>query len=272
MGFFGKRKKDTHAKEKGVKKGGGATEEKEGEEQQQYAQKEEMLASLEKLEFEVKEQNAEKDRLLERVRIVKEEYDATISNLMTVKKELNQKKLELDVAQREHKSILEKIRGLDRIKDEEKEAEFVKTEGELEKIKSELEEMTKEYDGVKEELAKGKSDLHMTRKQQIDVEKELEEANSRLYNAKEELDKKDEFQDTSVLTPGEKEFIQGKTGKDSNSARVIEAASAVVGSLKSKLGTAQKELDTVQNLLEKERQAHAETRRELDSLKSSSES
>jgi len=35
---------------------------------------------------------------------VKEEYDTTVSNLMLVKKELNQKKMELDVIQREHKS------------------------------------------------------------------------------------------------------------------------------------------------------------------------
>ena len=90
-----------------------------------------------------------------------------------------------------------------------------------------------------------------------------------MYNAKEELDKKDHFQDTSVLTPKEREFIEGETGKDVSSG-VIEAASAVVGSLKSKLSTTQKELDTVQNLLEKERQAHAETRKELNKLKSES--
>lgn len=231
--------------------------------------KEELQTEVEKLQFEFNEKKAENEQLEERIKIVKEEYDATISNLMMVKKELNQKKLELDVAQREHKSILEKIKGLDRIKDDKKETEFVKTEGELEKIKNKLEEMTKEHDKVKEELEKGQSDLHMIRKQQIEVEKELEEANSRLYNAKEELDKKDQFQDTSVLTPKEKEFIQGEKGSDKSSAGVIEAASAVVGSLKSKLNTTQKELDAVQNLLEKEREAHAKTRKELENLKSS---
>ena len=80
-------------------------------ENQEDTRKEELLTALEKLEFQVKEQKGERDQLLERVKIVKDEYDATISNLMMVKKELNQKKLELDVAQREHKSILEKIKG-----------------------------------------------------------------------------------------------------------------------------------------------------------------
>ncbi|WP_299293703.1 DNA repair protein [Nitrosopumilus sp.] len=257
MGFFGKKKEEGYAEES-LKK-----------ENEDEPRKGELLTALEKLEFQVKEQKAERDQLLERVKIVKDEYDATISNLMMVKKELNQKKLELDVAQREHKSILEKIKGLDRIKDDAKQTEFVKTEAELEKIKKELEEMTKEHEKVKEEMTKGQSDLHLIRKQQIDVEKELEEANSRLYNAKEELEKKDQFQDTSVLTPKERKFIEGETGKDVSSG-VIEAASAVVGSLKSKLSTTQKELDTVQNLLEKEREAHAETRKELEKLKSES--
>ena len=256
MGLFGKKKDEPYVAES-------------TKEDEENARKGELLTALEKLEFEVKEQRAERDQLLERVKIVKDEYDATISNLMMVKKELNQKKMELDVAQREHTSILEKIKGLDRIKDEKKETEFIKTEGELEKIKKELDEMTKEHEKVKEEVTKGQSDLHLIRKQQIDVEKELEEANSRLYNAKEELDKKDNFQDTSILTPKERKFIEGETGKDVSSG-VIEAASAVVGSLKSKLSTTQKELDTVQNLLEKERQAHAETRKELEKRKSES--
>ena len=42
---------------------------------------------------------------------------------------------------------------------------------------------------------------------QVEVGKELDEANSRLYNAKQELDRKDQFQDTSILTPKEKKAI-----------------------------------------------------------------
>ncbi len=101
----------------------------------------------------------------------------------------------------------------------------------------------------------------------MEVEKELDEANSRLYNAKEELDKKDQFQDTSILTPSEKEFIVGENKNQNSNAGIIEAASAVVGSLKSKLNMTQKELDAVQSLLEKEREAHEKTRKEFEKLK-----
>ena len=116
-------------------------------------------------------------------------------------------------------------------------------------------------------MTKEQSSLHITRKQQLEVEKELEEANSRLYNAKEELDKKDKFEETSILTPDEKQFIQKDNEK--SSAGVIEAASVVVGSLKSKLNMTQKELEAVQQQLEKEREEHNITKQELKKLKDS---
>ena len=109
--------------------------------------------------------------------------------------------------------------------------------------------------------------MHSIRKQYAEAQKELEEANSRLYNAKQELEKKDRFEDTSILTPKEKEFIQGDKNNKKESAGVIEAASVVVGSIKSKLNMTQKELETVQTLLEKEREEHQKTRKELEELK-----
>ena len=48
---------------------------------------------------------------------------------------------------------------------------------------------------------------------------------------------------------------------------MIEAASVVVGSLKSKLSTTQKELESIQLQLEKEIEEHKKTRNELEKLK-----
>jgi cell division protein FtsL len=93
-----------------------------------------------------------------------------------------------------------------------------------------------------------------------------------LYNAKEELGKKEHFQDTSILTPKEKEFIEGEKANQKSSAGIIEAASAVVGSLKSKLNMTQKELETIQILLEKERNEHEKTKQELKELKATTKS
>jgi predicted nucleic acid-binding Zn-ribbon protein len=174
----------------------------------------------------------------------------------------------LDVVQREYRETRERIKNTQQIKDTKSINEFNKTEKEFKRIKQELDQMIKEQNGVKDEIAKGQKTLHGIRKQQIEVGKELDEANSRLYNAKEELDKKDQFQDTSILTPKEKKVIKDNTVNEKANAGVIEAASVVVGSLKSKLNTAQKELEQIQGLLEEERESHKKTREELMKIKS----
>ena len=249
MGLFGKNK----------------VEETIDKKSEEYVLKEELESEVEKLQKEFREKEGEIANFTEKINSVKIEYDTTVTNLMLVKKELNQKKMELDVVLREYKETREKIKNSDKLKDSESITEFKQTQEELSKIKKELEEITKEYDLVKDQMTKEQSSLHITRKQQLEVEKELEEANSRLYNAKEELDKKDKFEDTSILTSDEKQFIQ--KDEEKSSAGVIEAASVVVGSLKSKLNMTQKELEAIQQQLEKEREDHEITKQELKKLK-----
>ncbi|WP_238523195.1 coiled-coil domain-containing protein [Nitrosopumilus maritimus] len=227
--------------------------------------KKELETEVESLQNEFRRKQDELNDIQQKIDSVKEEYETAVSNLMLVKKELNQKKMELDIVLREYKETKEKIIESEKIKNSESFEEFTKTEENLSKVKQELEEITKEYEKTKESVASEQSMLSQIRKQQVEAEKELDEANSRLYNAKEELNKKDEFQDTNILTPKEREFIQGD---NKSSAGVIEAASAVVGSLKSKLNNAHKELEAIQLLLEKEREEHEETKKELDKLKS----
>jgi len=230
--------------------------------------KEELETEVEKLQTEFRTKQEEIVKVSEKIQTVKEEYDTTVSNLMSVKKEFNQKKMELDIVQREYREIREKIKNAQQIKDTKSINEFNKTEKEYKKIKDELEQMMKEQKQIKEEIAKGQSTIHGLRKQQVEVGKELDEANSRLYNAKEELDKKDKFQDTSVLTSKEKKEIKNNSPAEKANAGVIEAASIVVGSLKSKLNTAHKELEQIQGVLEEEREAHKKTRQELMKIKS----
>jgi len=218
-------------------------------------------------EFRVKQEDITK--ITEKIEKVKEEYDTTVSNLMLIKKEFNQKKMELDIVQREHREIREKIKNSQQIKDTKSINEFNKTETEFKKNKEELDKMKKEYNEIKEQIVKGQSSLHGIKKQQVEIGKELDEANSRLYNAKEELNKKDQFQDTSILTPKEEKDIKGENISEKTNAGIIEAASIVVGSLKSKLTTTQKELEKMQEDLEEEREAHKKTRQELIKIKSS---
>ena len=249
MGFFGKKKEERGNDDESILKN-------------------DLHNEVEQLQNEFRIKQTEITEITEKIQTVKEEYDTTVSNLMSVKKEFNQKKMELDLVQREHREIREKIKNAQQIKDTKSINEFNKTEKEFKKIKEELDKMIKEQEGIKNEIVKGQTTLHGIRKQQIEVGKELDEANSRLYNAKEELDKKDQFQDTSILTPKEKKEIKDNTANEKANAGVIEAASVVVGSLKSKLNITQKELEQIQGLLEEEREAHKKTRQELMNIKS----
>jgi chromosome segregation ATPase len=230
--------------------------------------KEELETEVEKLQTEFRTKQEEVVKVSEKIQTVKEEYDTTVSNLMLVKKEFNQKKMELDIVQREYREIREKIKNAQQIKDTKSINEFNKTEKEFKKIKDELDQMIKEQKEIKDGITKGQTTLHGLRKQQIEVGKELDEANSRLYNAKQELDKKDQFQDTRILTSKEKKEIKNNSSTEKANAGVIEAASVVVGSLKSKLNMTQKELEQIQGLLEEEREAHKKTRQELMKIKS----
>jgi len=256
MGFFG------------TKKVGEAISKK----SEEYVLKEELETEIESIQNEFRAKQEELNDITQKIQTVKEEYNTTVSNLMLVKKELNQKKMESDVIQREYKGIRDKIKNAEQIKDSKSVSEFNKTKGNLSKTKQELNAATNEYDKIKKQIAQEQSALHSIKKQQIEYEKELDEARSRLYNAKEELEKKDHFQDTSVLTPKEKEFIQMESSNQKSSAGVIEAASVVVGSLKSKLNMAQKELEVLQLLLENEREEHEKTKKELKKLKASTKS
>ena len=251
MGFFGKKK------------------EVKVEKNDESILKKELETEVESLQNEFRTKQEEMTKITEKINSVKEEYDITVSNLMSIKKEFNQKKMELDIVQREYRETREKIKNAQQIKDTKSIDEFNKTEKDFKKIKEELDKMIKEHKEVKGQIVKGQSTLHGIRKQQIEVGKELDEASSRLYNAKQELDKKDKFQDTSILTPKEKKDMKVDNANEKSNAGIIEAASVVVGSLKSKLNIAQKELEQIQGLLEEEREAHKKTRQELMKIKSS---
>ena len=250
MGFFGKKKAEV-------------------EENNESVLKEELETEAESHQNEFRTKQDEITNITEKIQTVKKEYDTTVSNLMLIKKEFNQKNMELDIVQREYREIREKIKNSQQIINTKSINEFNKTEKEFKKIKEELNKMIKEHSEIKEQIVKEQSSLHGIRKQQVEVGKELDEVNSRLYNAKEKLDKKDQLQDTSILTPKEKKDIKGENTSEKTNAGIIEAASVVVGSLKSKLTTTQKELEKIQVLLEEEREAHKKTRQELMKIKSS---
>ncbi|MDH3618829.1 MAG: DNA repair protein, partial [Nitrosopumilus sp.] len=125
------------------------------------------------------------------------------------------------------------------------------------------EELKNKDSEIKEKISEGQSILHEIKSQEIQTQKKLEEITSRLYNAQEELG---DSGNTGIFTEKEKDFIKEQIGEKQDTKGIIEAASVVAASLKSKLSMAQKELETVQQLLEKERKEHELTKEKLNKI------
>ena len=257
MGLFGKKKEQV--------------DERISEKSEEFVLKEALETEVENLQKEFRTKQEEMDNITKKLQNVKEEYDIATSNLMSLKKESNKKKMELDTIYLEYRDIKSKISNADERFNKNKKSieELDKIESNLRKMKQEFEKITEEHEEIKEKNAEEQYFLQEIRTQKIQAQKELEESNLRLYNAKQEIKnlQQSNLNEISVFTSKEKEFIEGEITGKRETKGIIKAASVVVGSLKSKLSMAEKEIETVQTLLEKERNEHTKTKNELEKLK-----
>ena len=109
----------------------GKKKEVEIEENNESILKEELETEVEGLQNEFRIKQEEITKITEKIQTVKEEYDTTVTNLMLIKKEFNQKKMELDIVQREHRETREKNQNAQQIKIQKQLMSFNKTENNL---------------------------------------------------------------------------------------------------------------------------------------------
>lgn len=237
-----------------------------------------------------RQQIRNEDDIAQRIKKVKEEYGASVKSLMETKRELNQKKDEMSAT----KASLERLRAETDEKQKlraKTEAETAEKKKELARVQTLVEEALLSHGELEEQISAGQHTLSVLKTQQAETERELEEINARLYNAREELSRQEQFPEPGALSSAERAFIQGgkesavgqetpgatpgrdapqprQEGESQRYAGVVEAASVVVASLKSKLGMMQKELEAAQLMLEQERAQHEATKRKLESLMS----
>jgi chromosome segregation ATPase len=256
MGLFGKKKEQV--------------EEIHAIKSEEQILREALESEVEELQKEFRKNQDEIKNITTKMQSVKEEYDSVINNLMLIKKESNLEKMELDSIRREYRDIKSKINdATEKItanKDSSDEQD--KTKSNILKMKQELEKLEREHDEIKKNIKIEESTLQEIHTQQIQSKQELEEITSKAYKVKQKVEsptRKDNTTITSVFTSKEKEFIEGEIKKESKG--IIEAASVMVGSLKSKLSMAEKELESIQRILEKERSEHVQTKNELEKLK-----
>ena len=239
-------------------------------------------------ESELQQQISNEEDIAQRIKKVKEEYGVSVKSLMETRRELNQKRDEMSAT----KASLERLRA--EIDEKRKlraktEAETAEKKKELARVQTQVEEALLSHGELEKKISAGQHTLSAIKTQQAETERELEEINARLYNAREEFGRQEQFPEPGALSSAERAFIQGGTesaaGQEASGAApgqdalqsqqgeesrryagVVEAASVVVASLKSKLGMMQKELEAAQLMLEQERAQHEATKRKLESL------
>ena len=195
----------------------------------------------EELENEIESKKQHLESISKKLTDVKQEYDLAVENLIHVKKDLIMKNKEL--------SSLRAISGSNPPKTAT--SDQLKESIELEDIQTQIKKSKVELDIVKNEEHKSESKL-------IEVQALLKKSEKELGRI--DLNKKELLKDIQLEQKKSKNK-EKKPGEDKESKHVIEAASAAIASIKNKLKIAETELDTVKQVLEKERKEHQELKK-----------
>jgi len=201
------------------------------------------------------------DTISKKLQLVKEEYNEVIGNLMHAK--------------REQKSMMEKIQRSNNEYEELKDG-IKSLREDLLKINNEFRERNEKLGKIMEEYKKHSQviqEINNSKKEVLELKVEIKKHNDELEFVKtktgnfpeinkmreekkkveNELIQKRKEVESSIR---ELKFIQNEiagVGKNKESTNVVDAASAVVASIKQKLQNTQKELDLVKKALEQER-------------------
>ncbi len=195
----------------------------------------------EELENENESKKQHLESISKKLTDVKQEYDLAVENLIHVKKDLIMKNKELSSFRAISSSNPPKAATSDQLKES----------IELEDIQTQIKKSKVELDVVKNEEHKSESKL-------IEVQALLKKSEKELGRI--DLHKKELLKDIQLEQKKSKNK-EKKSGEDKESKHVIEAASAAIASIKNKLKIAETELDTVKQVLEKERKEHQELKK-----------
>ena len=210
----------------------------------------------------LKYKKKESESLSTKFESVKQEYNATIKNLMDAKKVLSGIKEDIQKSNNEYADIVSKIK-VTRV-------ELLKTNNELQKKTEDNAEITEEHKKqnlLTEEIINSKRELSKIKDEIKKYNSDLESVRTNADNSpdfkkmKEEKEKLENeiIQKRKDLDSGFRElkFIKDEMSKSSKSEgtdKIVDAASAVVASMNQKLQTTLTELNAVKKALEDERE------------------
>ena len=203
------------------------------------------------------------DSISKKLQLVKEEYNEVVGNLMHAKREQKNMMEKIQKSNNEYEGLKNGIKSL---------------QEDLLKVNNEFREKNEKLGKVMEEYKKYSQviqEINNSKKEVLELKVEIKKHNDELESVKtktgnfpeinkmreekkkveNELIQKRKEVESSIR---ELKFIQNEIagiGKNKESTNVVDAASAVVASMKQKLQNTQKELDLVKKALEQERKA-----------------
>ena len=196
-------------------------------------QKEQVENELDNLQNELIEKNERLNTILEKIQLSKKEYDEIIGKIIQSKKE-----------SRSNTILKSKNQDNDRISKEISDSKI-----KLRNIQDDITKNKEMNEELEEKIRRNEPFFSNSENQKKKIDEELEQRKKELEVLKKRLGEM------------KKNDTKNQSGDDSKS--VVEAASQIVATTNKRLQDTMKELDVIRQLLDKERKAHAETKKKL---------
>ena len=206
-------------------------------------QNEQVKKELDNLQNELRERNERLNMILGKIQISKKEYDEIIGKIIQSKKELRSNTIPKLDSQTDD-LLKSKNQDIDRISKEISNSKIT-----LRNIHEDITKNKEMNEKLEQKIEKNTPFYADSENQKKKIDEELEQRRKELEVLKKRLG---EMKKTNIKNQG---------SEDSKS--VVEAASQIVATTNKRLKNTMKELDTIRQLLDKERKAHAETKKKL---------
>ena len=206
-------------------------------------QNEQVKKELDNLQNELRERNERLNMILGKIQISKKEYDEIIGKIIQSKKELRSNTIPKLDSQTDDLLKL-KNQDIDRISKEISNSKIT-----LKNIHEDITKNKEMNEELEQKIEKNTPFYADSENQKKKIDEELEQRRKELEVLKKRLG---EMKKTNIKNQG---------SEDSKS--VVEAASQIVATTNKRLKNTMNELDTIRQLLDKERKAHAETKKKL---------
>ena len=202
--------------------------------------KDETESEIEKLESEIQEKNEKLSTILEKIELSKKEYDEIVSKIIQSKKELRAHGT-LQVNTNETRMNNQSIDDISR--------DISNSKIELKNIQDNITKKIEINKELEEKIKKNQPFFSDSENQKKKIDEELNQRKNELEVLKKRL--------------GEMKKTDIKNNEGDDSKNVVEAASQIIATTNKRLQDTMKELDIVRQLLDKERNAHNETKKKL---------